>query len=145
MLRQKALEHNPPAFDVDFAKEARRPAASSEMSRNLLASLVMVVPNNALQKQHYGCKNLINTCMPRRLAPAYTEKIARTIHTVTTLTFGLLIQNEHLYTCIILARIIVLRRDMIHHTNWWMWVLPLSPDCKKQVYDEPGNAMCKPT
>ena len=35
MLRQKALEHNPPAFDVDFAKEARRPAASSEMSRNL--------------------------------------------------------------------------------------------------------------
>ena len=35
MLRQKALEHNPPAFDVDIAKEARRPAASSEMSRNL--------------------------------------------------------------------------------------------------------------
>ena len=52
------------------------------------------------------------------------------------LAFGLQIEIEDMYTVLMLARNVVLGCDMLQHTMRSMLVLPLGPECGKQVYDQ---------
>ena len=64
------------------------------------------------------------------------EKMPRKIIAFSRLTFGLQTEIEDLYTVLMLARNVVLGRDMLQHTMRSMLVLPLGPECGKQVYDQ---------
>ena len=52
------------------------------------------------------------------------------------LAFGLQTEIEDMYTVLMLARNVVLGCDMLQHTMRSMLVLPLGPECGKQVYDQ---------
>ena len=52
------------------------------------------------------------------------------------LAFGLRTEIEDMYNVLMLARNVVLGCDMLQHTMRSMLVLPLGPECGKQVYDQ---------
>ena len=52
------------------------------------------------------------------------------------LAFGIQTEIEDMYTVLMLARNVVLGCDMLQHTMRSMLVLPLGPECGKQVYDQ---------
>ena len=52
------------------------------------------------------------------------------------LAFGLQTEIEDMYTVLMFARNVVLGCDMLQHTMRSMLVLPLGPECGKQVHDQ---------